>query len=171
MDSWDKYFFDLIEVIRAKSKDRSTKVGCVIADNKHTILATGFNGFPRKVNENSKDLNEFLPPHLKHRAVEEIESRHQRPTKYLFTEHAERNAIYQSARKGVSLEGSIIYIDWYPCADCARAIIQSGIKEVVIDARDEDEKKEYWNKRWKDHMNASKKMLKEAEVKIRKYKG
>lgn len=76
--------------------------------------SAGYNGFPRNVNDT-------------------IEYRHDRPLKYEFTEHAERNAIYNAARVGVPLSGCTLYLNWWPlpCADCARAVIQSGITSVV----------------------------------------
>lgn len=63
--------------------------------------------------------------------VQETEDRWERPKKYLFVEHAERNAIYDAARNGYKVEGSTLYCPWFACADCARAIIQTGVKEVV----------------------------------------
>lgn len=95
-----------------KSKDRSRKVGCVIVNERQTDLVRGWNGFPRGVND-------------------DIDERHQRPDKYAFTEHAERNAIFNAAAEGVSLRGTTIYTSLMPCCDCARAIIQSGIRRVV----------------------------------------
>lgn len=110
--NWDKRMMDTAKLVASWSKDRSIGVGCVIASPDHAILSTGFNGFPRGVND-------------------DVEERHQRPAKYKFTEHAERNAIYNAARHGIKLEGATIYLPWYPCADCARAIVQSGIKTMV----------------------------------------
>lgn len=93
------------------SEDRSTQVGCVIVTRAgETIL--GANRFPAGVD----------------RAVEE---RHARPEKYLWIEHAERNAIYEAAREGISLAGARIGLTWFPCMDCARAIVQAGIVELV----------------------------------------
>ena len=94
------------------SKDRSRGVGCVIVGPNNELRSTGFNGFPRGVDD-------------------EVEERHQRPAKYKWTEHAERNAIYNAARVGIPLEGCRIYLPWFPCMDCARAIIQAGISELV----------------------------------------
>lgn len=112
--NWDEYFMKMAEFVKIKSKDRSTQVGAVVVGNGHAVLSMGYNGFPRGVND-------------------DIDLRHERPTKYLFTEHAERNAIYSAARNGVSLLGSTIYITGggFACADCARAIIQAGIKEAI----------------------------------------
>lgn len=94
------------------SKDRSTKVGCVIVGPANEVRSIGYNGFPANVDD-------------------EDPSRHERPAKYAWTEHAERNAIYNAARIGVSVAGCRMYLPWFPCMDCARAIIQSGIKELI----------------------------------------
>lgn len=145
--NWNTYFINMIDVIKIKSKDTSTKVGCVIVDEQNSIRSTGFNGLPRGVNDS-------------------VASRFERPEKYMWTEHSERNAIFNAARIGVSLEGCKIYQGWIPCCDCARGIIQAGIKEVIIDGRNFQETDKYWNERWKDSMNVSRQMLKEAGVKL-----
>jgi len=151
--NWDEYFFEMISLIAKKSKDPSTKVGCVIVGPDHEVRTTGFNGFPRGVWDDPDD-----PANKK---------RYERPEKYMWTEHSERNVIYNSARCGISLKGCIIYQDWYPCCDCARAIIQSGIVEVVINGRSYKEKNEEWNKRWGEQIQVAKEMLKEANVNLR----
>jgi dCMP deaminase len=99
-----------------KSPDTSRKTGCVIvlhpsAEFNGTRIIPGHNTFPHGV---------FITP-----------ARLERPHKYTFTEHAERNAIYEAARNGISLFGSSIFLPWFPCADCARAIVQSGIRQLV----------------------------------------
>lgn len=109
---WTKRWMDLCCFISNWSKDRSRQIAAVIVDDRNVLLSIGWNGFPRGINDN-------------------VESRHKRPEKYLWAEHAERNAIYNAAAKGVSLLGSTMYMPWYPCHDCARAIIQSGISELV----------------------------------------
>jgi dCMP deaminase len=109
---WDRRFLVLAATIGSWSKDRSAKTGCVITGPDRLIRSTGFNGFVRGVDDN-------------------VPERHERPAKYAWTEHAERNAIYNAARLGVSLHGCTSYINWFPCIDCARAIIQSGIVRVV----------------------------------------
>jgi len=114
MDSWHDYFIDVARLVSTKSKDRSTKVGAVLVNESNSILSTGFNGFPRDVND-------------------DVEERHDRPAKYTYTEHAERNAIFNAARVGVSTEGSILYLNFAPppCADCSRGVIQAGISKVI----------------------------------------
>src|SRR5689334_8457570 len=95
---WDSRFMKLAQQIATWSKDRSRQVGCVIVGPSNEIRAAGFNGFPRGVD----DLNE---------------RRHTRPAKYKWTEHAERNAIYNAARVGIPLQGSRMYLPWFPCMD------------------------------------------------------
>jgi dCMP deaminase len=93
----------------AKSGD-TTKVGAVIVAEDMGILGTGYNDLPNGIHDTPE--------------------RRQRPAKYTWTEHAERNAIYASALSGIRLKGASLYTNWFPCADCARAIIQVGIKKV-----------------------------------------
>jgi dCMP deaminase len=137
--NWDKRMMQVAKLAASWSKDRSVGVGCVIASPDHAMLSSGFNGFPRGVNDN-------------------VEERHQRPAKYKFTEHAERNAIYNAARHGIKLEGATIYLPWYPCADCARAIVQSGIKTMVATAPNLEDP------RWGEDFKASVTILAEGNV-------
>lgn len=156
---WDEYFFDIIKKIEKKSKDPSTRVGCVIVTPEHEIVTTGFNGFPRGVEDDVHGLNK-----------EKVIKRYERPLKYLFTEHSERNAIYAAARRGCALDGCTIYVEWNPCADCMRAIIQSGIVEVVLNGRSESFNNQELYKRWADHIDASRTMAEEAGIRIRVWK-
>src|SRR5947207_3440310 len=94
------------------SKDRSRRVGAVVVGPANEVRALGYNGFPRGIDDDSP-------------------GRHERPEKYLWVEHAERNAIYNAARIGVSLSGCKMYLPWFPCMDCARAIVQSGISALI----------------------------------------
>ena len=148
--SWDKFFRTLATEVSKKSKDRSTKVGVVIVSDDHSVLDVGFNGFPRGVNDHNEDY-------------------HQRPMKYMVTEHAERNAIYNCARNGKSTKGATLYLNTkgFPCADCARAIIQAGIKEVVTNEGDF----EGASPQWVESCNMGLTMLKEAGVNVRYYTG
>ncbi len=118
--NWDRRFLGLADTVAEWSKDRSRKVGCVIVGPNNEVRATGFNGLPRG-------------------ARDDIEERFHRPLKYLWTEHAERNAIYNAAYVGIPLAGCRIYVPWYPCVDCARAIVQVGITEMVAFEPDWDE--------------------------------
>lgn len=109
---WDDYFCSMLPLVASKSKDNSVKIGAIIVGPDHEIRSTGYNGFPRGIIDKP--------------------ARFERPEKYVWTEHAERNAIYNAARIGVSLKDCTLYLNWWPCPDCARGIIQVGIKEVII---------------------------------------
>lgn len=111
-DNWDMRWMGLAHHIAGWSKDLSRKLGAVIVDDRQVLVSIGWNGFPRGLND-------------------DVASRHARPAKYIWTEHAERNAIANAAAKGISTLGGTMYISWYPCADCARMIIQSGISRLV----------------------------------------
>ncbi len=149
--SWEEYFFNMITEIAKKSKDSSTKTGCIISSKEHKFISAGFNGFPRGVKDDIKLVPE----------------RYERPAKYLWTEHAERNAIYGAER---SLKDCVIYINWWPCADCARGIIQSGISEVVIDGDSKEFNDKNLKERWNDHWKVSKIMFEESGIIVRIYK-
>ena len=139
--TWDDTFIEICAVLAKRSKDENTKVGAVIVGPNHEIRSVGYNCFPR-------GLNDDLP------------ERQQRPAKYAFFEHAERNAIYNAARIGTSLEGCICYIPGLPCYDCARGMIQSGIVEVVCGSNVIPE-------RWRAGCEPALAMLDEAGVTIR----
>lgn len=111
---WDEKFMQLAHQIAGWSKESGRRVGAVIVGPDREIRSTGFNGLPRGVND-------------------DIPSRHERETgeKYFWSSHAERNAIYNAARVGIPLAGCTIYVPWFPCAECAKAIIQSGLVELV----------------------------------------
>lgn len=118
MRQWDfdEYGINEAYVAARKSKDRSTQVGAVIFGPDGEIRSKGYNGLCR----GDLDDNDAF---------------HERPLKYLLFEHAERNCLYHCCRMGNSANGCIMYCTWGPpCADCARAIVQSGIREVVCHA-------------------------------------
>lgn len=109
MTDWNKRFLDLCEHVAAWSKDPSTKLGSVIVDDKKRVISMGYNGFPRGV----LDLNDRYSD---------------RPTKYLFVAHAERNALDNAP---MMVEGCTLYVTLEPCVECAKSIIQRGIKRVI----------------------------------------
>lgn len=98
------------EIAGEFSDDTSTNIGAIITQGGY-IVSSGVNCFPSGIAVNDERL--------------------QRPLKYSFIEHAERNAIYAAARSGVCTKGATMYCNWFACADCARAIIQAGIERVV----------------------------------------
>lgn len=110
--SWDVWYMRMVYVVASKSKDTSTKIGAVIVKN-NRIVSVGYNGMPCGVDDS-------------------IVSRYDRPKKYMFFEHGERNSIYSAARNGIELDGAVMYTQGIPCCDCGRAVIQSGIRRVVV---------------------------------------
>ncbi len=112
--SWDEFFMGAAMLCAERSKDPNTQVGACIVNNENRILSVGYNGFPSGCDD------DVFPWE---RSGDEYD------TKYLYVCHAELNAILNC--RGRSLEGSRIYVALFPCNECAKAIIQSGIKEVI----------------------------------------
>ena len=110
--NWDEYFMGVALLAAKRSKDPNTQVGACIVDENNVILSTGYNGFPVGCSD-----DEFPW------------AREGEQTKYPYVVHAELNAILNAS--GKSLRGARIYVALFPCNECAKAIIQSGIKEVV----------------------------------------
>lgn len=115
--SWDEYFMGVAALSGMRSKDPSTQVGACIVSENNKILSMGYNGFPNGCDD------DVFPWE---RTGEENE------TKYPFVTHGELNAILNY--RGGSLEGAKIYVTLFPCNECAKAIIQCGIKEVIYDS-------------------------------------
>ena len=143
---WNSYFINIADMVREKSKDPSSKIGAVIVGPEQQLISTGFNGFPRGIDET--DL-----------------TRWERPIKYQFIEHAERNAIYNAARHGISLRGCIMYLvglgpPTVPCIECAKAVIQVGITRVVGYAAKEV------SESWVDDLSFANDLLIEAGVEV-----
>lgn len=158
MNSWQKYFIDMADLVASKSKDPSTKVGAVIVGDDNEVLSTGFNGFPRGVTETAPhpEVGNYAHDAQLH------PERWERPKKYEFVEHAERNAIYNAARSGIRLKGATMFLNWepYPCNECAKAVIQAGIKRVIGPNRPFPGKGGHWE----DSLNTAREMLREAGV-------
>lgn len=112
--SWDNYFMGVALLAAKRSKDPNTQVGACIVSKDKKILSIGYNGAPNGYND------DLLPWSNKGDFIN---------TKYAYICHAELNAILNN--NGLDLRGSTIYVDLFPCNECAKAIIQSGIKEVV----------------------------------------
>ncbi len=142
--SWDEYFMGVALLAAERSKDPSTQVGACIVDSQNRILSTGYNGFPQGCSD-----DEF--PWNRDEALGE--------TKYQFVVHAELNAILNA--RGKNLSGSKVYVALFPCHECAKAIIQSGITEVV-----------YLSDKYHDTPStlASRRMLSSAGVKLSQFK-
>lgn len=149
VEDWDQHFMTDAYNKAMKSKDTSTKLGAIIVGPDNEPVTNGYNNFPRGLND-------------------DIVERYERPLKYRFMEHAERNAIYNAARHGASLKGCRLYVPQRPCTDCARAIIQTGIIEVIYHKE--------WpgnaiDTSWYEDQQLSLTMLKECGVKIREWSG
>ena len=114
--SWDEYFMGVAVLSGMRSKDPNTQVGACIVSEDHKILSMGYNGFPTGCSDDEFPWE---------REGEPLEN------KYFYTTHSELNAILNY--RGGSLEGATIYVTLFPCNECAKAIIQSGIKEVIYD--------------------------------------
>lgn len=139
---WDRRFLELAAHISGWSKDPSTKVGCVVVGEDREIRSTGFNGFPRGIEDDSGRLAD-------------------RSQKYPLICHAEENAIMHAARIGVSLKGSSAYVTWPPCSRCARSLIQAGVSEIVYPAGVDIPE------RWQEDFAISLGMMKEAGLSVR----
>ena len=139
----DHKFMGLAYARAQFSKDASTKVGAIIVGPAGEDRASGYNGAPRGC-----------------RADEPGDPRGtERPEKYFWFSHAELNAITNAARVGVPLEGCTIYVTHPPCMDCARAIVQAGIKRVVTVRPSAG-----FVERWEEHMSRSQRLFDECGV-------
>ena len=142
MEKQDKYFKLAQYFAETFSKDNSTKVGAIfLAPKTLQILSTGYNGMPRGFDES-------------------LDKRWERPLKYLYVEHAERNAIYNACRNGTSLDGSICFVTMFPCSDCMRGLIQSGVKIIVTKEPNIE------CDRWGSHFKASLEMANECGIQL-----
>ena len=140
--SWDEYFMGVAILAAQRSKDPNTQVGACIVSQDNKILSIGYNGMPLGCSD-----DEFAWGR---------DADHD--NKYFYIVHSELNAILNY--RGGSLEGSKIYVTLFPCNECAKEIIQSGIREVI-----------YWQDKYKDtaEVIASKRMLRTAGVQITEY--
>ena len=141
--SWDEYFMGVAIMSGMRSKDPHTQVGACIVSQDNKILSMGYNGFPKGCSDEEFPWNREGDP---------------LNNKYFYTTHSELNAILNF--RGGSLEGSKLYVSLFPCNECAKAIIQSGITEIIYDS----DKYEHT-----PPTIASQRMLRAAGVKFRKY--
>lgn len=142
--TWDEYFMGVSKLSGLRSKDPNTQVGACIVSQDNKILSMGYNGFPMGCSD------ELFP--WAREGASELD------TKYAFVTHSELNAILNY--RGGTLEGTKLYVSLFPCNECAKAIIQAGIKTIVYDSDKYDG----------TPLNlASKKMLEAAGVECRKY--
>ena len=114
--SWDEYFMSIAKLTAGRSKDPNTQVGACIVSKDNRVLSTGYNGAPNHYED------DIFPWDREGSPLE---------TKYLFVCHAEANAIDNFRGYKKEFEGARIYVDLFPCNECAKKIIQNGIKEVI----------------------------------------
>ena len=125
MTKWDERYIRVAKETASWSKDPSRKIGAVIIGDKGQIKSQGYNGFPRGVIDSDERYND-------------------RPTKYKYVVHAEANAVYNALHNGNDVNGDTLYVTGLPvCHECAKAIIQSGIKKVKCDTLIDD--KDSWS--------------------------
>lgn len=140
--SWLNYFCRLVTEVASKSKDTSTKVGAIAIDpTSKRVLATGYNGFPAGVKEDS--------------------NRWERPTKYDFVVHAEANVIAAAAQFGISLKGAALFVSMHPCVECAKLIAASGIKHIYYI---QEELKKEPSREWINHLDNAIAIFTEAGI-------
>lgn len=147
MITWDQLFMSMVFLVSMKSKDKNTHIGAVIVGPNNEVRSVGYNSFPRWLDDTKKE-------------------RQEKPEKYFWFEHAERNAIYNATLMGVSLNDCRMYTNGVPCMDCARGVIQSGITEVIFHEKwyNDNEPK------WKESCSKAYEMLTEAGIRVRAYK-
>jgi dCMP deaminase len=127
MNKWDNRFLLMAKEVSKWSKDPSKKIGCVAINDNRQVLSTGYNGFPRGIDDTQERYDN-------------------REEKYKYVVHAEMNAIYNATWNGASLNGSTFYVYGLPvCSECAKGIIQSGVKKVVMFNEDVPER---WLQSW-----------------------
>ena len=142
---WDHRYLELARTVGTWSKDPSTRIGAIAVGIKGQVLAQGYNGLPRGVSDSDERYQD-------------------RETKYKYIVHAEQNLIYNATWNGVSLDQSTLYVTGLPvCSECAKGVIQVGIKRVVMPAS-EDIRGWGDKARWNDSWELSASMFEEANV-------
>lgn len=149
--NWDQLYITMCYLVSMRSLDKHTHVGSVITDSDNVLVSTGYNSLPRGIDVDA----------------DEIRLSRENNEKYYWVEHAERNAIYNAARRGTILKGCKLYVPWSPCTDCARGIIQSGINEVIIHQNGQDFYDRNTNNKWVESYKITKQMFDEAGVRVR----
>ncbi len=145
--NWDEYFINMLDSIAVKSNDPNTKCAAIIIGQNNNIISTGYNGFPRGANDHDK-------------------AKWQKPEKYFWVEHAERNAIYNAALNGTKLESTILYASHFPCIDCARGIVNSGIIRVIVSNKNLDAFS-HKDSMYYEHKNKTIEMFRQTKVTLK----
>ena len=140
---WNQRYMTIAKEVAQWSKDPNTKVGAIAIGSKGQILSQGYNGFPRGIFDIDERLND-------------------RETKYRYVVHAEMNVIYNATYSGVSLDGAKLYVYGLPvCNECAKGIIQVGIKEVYV-AQDCIDLRPHWFESYQQTLD----MFNEVGIKV-----
>jgi len=141
-EKWDLRFLKMAKLISTWSKDPSSQIGAVVVGENRRILSTGYNGFPRGIEDNSRLAD--------------------REEKYKYIVHAEMNAIYNATWNGVSLHGSTIYVYGLPiCASCSLGVVQAGVSRAVCAYKPSE--------RWEESFKHTKSVFTEAGVRVKEY--
>jgi len=139
MNKWSERYLNLAKEVSTWSKDPSKKIGAVAVGSKGQVLSQGFNGFPRGIKDSDNRLNV-------------------REEKYRYVVHGEMNCIYNACNNGVSLDGATLYVYGLPvCSECAKGVIQVGIKKVIMLCEDSVPV-------WEDSYKITEDMFREAGV-------
>jgi dCMP deaminase len=153
---WSCYFFNIAKVVALKSKDPSTKVGCVLVNKDKQIVSTGYNGFPKRM---SDTIDRYID----------------RPFKLTHVCHAEANAVCQAASTGCTAKDTVAFITLQPCMECAKLLIQAGVVEIHFLINEEYNKRREEQlknsgasalENWRDAKDAVMDMLKECGVRV-----
>lgn len=146
MNKWSERYLNLAKEVSTWSKDPSKKIGAIAVGSKGQVLSQGYNGFPRGIRDNDKRLND-------------------RPEKYKYVVHGEMNCIYNACNNGTSLDGATLYVYGLPvCCECAKGVIQVGIKKVVMQYPDAVPQ-------WEESFKTTSEMFKEAGITCLRYDG
>lgn len=141
--NWTEYFRQIAQTVKLKSKDKNTQIGAIIVGSNSEIRSTGYNSFPRNIDDFRNE-------------------RQERPEKYFWFSHAETNALINAARIGVSTNNCVMYLTCdIPCVDCTRNIINAGIK-VIYCEKGQGAQGDHWH----EHTKRSLQMITEAGLTV-----
>ena len=141
-DDWNIFFMQQAQLMSTRSKDPSTKVGCIIVSPQRVVLSEGYNGFPRGIADTPERLND-------------------RAQKYPRVVHGEANAVINAGRNGAKIVDGIVFVTQPPCPDCTKLLVNAGIREILYIDLDESKK---GIAGWRDQLSISFDMLDEAGI-------
>lgn len=141
-DDWNIFFMQQAQLMSTRSKDPSTKIGCIIVSPERVVVSEGYNGFPRGIADTAERLND-------------------RVQKYPRVVHGEANAIINAGRNGTKIQDGILFVTQPPCPNCAKMIVQAGIREILYIDLDKTKKN---IPGWRDEISISFDMFDEAGI-------